>query len=141
MQSRFVSSAVAAVIVATGLTLGSAVEELGGSAGAQQSMLAQANTIPGYDPMRRTKRPSDAPAQPEGNSELGGLPDAPGAEDTFYLCSACHSIALVKQQRLSDERWDYLWNWMIKEQGMPEQDEETREAILDYLKKHFSSAR
>lgn len=91
--------------------------------------------------MRPTKRPSDSPARPEGNPELEGLPDAPGAEETFYLCSACHSIALVKQQRLSDERWDYLWNWMIKEQGMPEQDEETREAVLDYLKKHFSSTR
>ncbi|WP_202190071.1 hypothetical protein [Ensifer sp. LCM 4579] len=84
--------------------------------------------------------PRGEPAPP-GNPELGGLPEAPGAEDTYYLCSACHSIALVTQQRLTDERWNYLWDWMVREQGMPDQDEETREAILRYLQTHFSSER
>jgi hypothetical protein len=80
-------------------------------------------------------------ATPEGNPELGGLPVAPGAEDTYYLCSACHSVALIKQQSLSDARWDYLWNWMIEEQGMPDQDAETKDSILSYLKTYFSSER
>lgn len=95
----------------------------------------------GYDPMRPARPSPGAADRPEGNPELGGLPDAPGAEETYYLCSGCHSIALVKQQRLTDARWDYLWQWMIDEQGMPETDEETRQAILGYLKEHFSSAR
>ncbi len=105
--------------------------------------LAQQGGAPGYDPMQRgigrpTQRSEPAPP---GNPELGGLPDAPGAEDTYYLCSACHSIALVTQQRLTDERWNYLWDWMVREQGMPEQDAETRQAILSYLQTHFSSER
>ena len=31
--------------------------------------------------------------------DLGGLPKAPGQEEVFYLCNACHSIRLVTQQR------------------------------------------
>lgn len=89
--------------------------------------------------MRRARPSLDASRRPEGNPELGGLPDAPGAEDTFYMCSSCHSIALVKQQRLSDARWDYLWRWMIEEQGMADPGEELRETILSYLKEHYSS--
>jgi hypothetical protein len=104
----------------------------------------------GYDPLARPVNPmipgqQGAPqaGQPEVelNPELGNLPDTPGAEETFYLCSACHSVAIIKQQRISDARWDYLWNWMIETQGMPEQDAETKATILSYLKRHFSSER
>ena len=109
MQSRCVSAAAAVVIAAALFT----AQESGGSASAQAFLLAQTT---GYDPMRRTRRPPDDAPRPEGNPDLGGLPEAPGAEETFHLCSACHSVALVKQQRLSDERWDYLWNWMVEEQ-------------------------
>ncbi|HEY9551973.1 hypothetical protein [Allosphingosinicella sp.] len=118
-------------------------------------LLAQANQAPtpgGYDPMAPPSNPQrfdpmrpnrpNAPAQ-EGsdvalNPEYGNLPDTPGVEDTFYLCSACHSLAIIKQQRVPPRRWDYLWNWMIEKQGMPEQDVETKQAILTYLKRHFS---
>jgi hypothetical protein len=105
--------------------------------------LTQQGGLPGYDPMRRGigKPGQRSEPSPPGNPELGGLPDAPGAEETYYLCSACHSIALVTQQRLTDERWNYLWDWMVREQGMPEQDEEARKAILGYLQTHFSSER
>ena len=91
--------------------------------------------------MRRSLSPSlkDEGRTPPGNPDYGGLPDAAGAEETYYLCSACHSITMVTQQRLSDDRWDYLWDWMVEKQGMPQQDAETRETILDYLKTYFSS--
>lgn len=98
----------------------------------------------GYDPLARPANPMTPGQPPTGesdvklNPELGNLPDTPGAEETFYLCSACHSLAIVKQQRISSARWDYLWTWMIEEQGMPEQDPETREKILTYLERHFS---
>ena len=104
------------------------------------SLSAAAQTA-GYDPMRPAMPTPGAAAQPEGNPEFDGLIDAPGAEETFYMCSACHSIALVKQQRLTDARWDYLWRWMIKEQGMADGGEELRETILGYLKEHYSSQR
>jgi hypothetical protein len=106
----------------------------------------------GYDPLARPRAPSVIPGTAEKeeageaeavslNPEFDNLPDTPGAEQTFYLCSACHSLAIVKQQRLTDARWDYLWTWMVEEQGMPEQTPEDKAAILDYLKRHFSSAR
>jgi cytochrome c len=108
----------------------------------------------GYDPLARpsarTVIPGAAPVATDEsaeelavplNPEFDNLPDAPGAEQTFYLCSACHSLAIVKQQRLTDARWDYLWTWMVEEQGMPEQTPEDKEAILGYLKRHFSAER
>lgn len=73
--------------------------------------------------------------------ELGNLPISAGVEDTYYACTACHSEQTFAQQRLTDARWDYLWTWMIEEQGMPEYDEELRETVLAYLKRHFSSER
>ncbi|SNT76302.1 hypothetical protein [Paracoccus seriniphilus] len=81
---------------------------------------------------------SDGPA---GNEEFGGLPDAPGAEETYYQCVACHSTDIIKQQRITDARWDDLWDWMVKKQGMFEPEPETKEVILGYLKTHFSSER
>ncbi len=113
-----------------------------GAAGAQQ----------GYDPMAAARgapallpgAPSAAaPAAPAvaGHPDYENLPDAAGVEDTYYQCVACHSTAIIKQQRLTDARWDYLWGWMVEEQGMPEAEPETRETILDYLKTHFSSER
>lgn len=107
-----------------------------------------------YDPMKPVNTmpaaPADpmavAPAAPDSGAaapdpELGGLPAGEGAEDTYYQCVACHSIAIVKQQHLTDARWDYLWTWMVEDQGMYEPDDETRQRILTYLKTHFSSER
>ena len=102
-----------------------------------------------YDPMRPAVNPlAPATANPvtdtpvvELDSELGNLPVGPGAEDTYYQCIACHSTAIIRQQRLSDARWDYLWTWMIEDQGMYEPDDETKDLILTYLKTHFSSER
>ena len=75
------------------------------------------------------------------NPELGDLPDGPGAEETYFQCVACHSTAIIRQQRVTDARWDYLWNWMVEAQGMVEPDDETKDVILGYLKQHFSSER
>lgn len=73
--------------------------------------------------------------------ELGNLPVSPGVEETYYSCTACHSVQTFAQMRLTDERWAYLWGWMIKEQGMPDYGPEMRETILGYLTAHFSSER
>ena len=80
---------------------------------------------------------SDIPLNPD----FGNLPDAPGMEDTFYSCTACHSTATFSRQRLTDERWAYLWDWMITDQGMADYGPELREIILGYLTTHFSSER
>ncbi len=73
--------------------------------------------------------------------EFDNLPVGPGMEETYYSCTACHSSQTFQQMRLTDARWEYLWDWMIEEQGMPDYGEESRVVILDYLKEHFSSER
>lgn len=126
--------------------LGAGVLCLGLTVAASVSLAQQA-----IDPMRPAINPM-APATPMAgpeyddpvavpNPEFDNLPDGPGAEDTYYQCIACHSTAIIRQQHLSDARWDYLWTWMVEEQGMYEPDDETREIILNYLKTHFSSER
>ncbi|MGB3553458.1 MAG: cytochrome C-552 [Jannaschia sp.] len=101
-------------------------------------MAAPANPI---NPMAPATAPASAAPTAPPNAEFGDLPDTAGAEDTFYQCTACHSTAIIRQQRLTDERWDYLWTWMIEKQGMYEPDDETRDIVLAYLKEHFSSER
>jgi cytochrome c len=65
------------------------------------------------------------------------LPEGPGRDTVFYMCSACHSMMIVTQQGLSRERWDDVLEWMVEEQGMAELDDATRGEILDYLSTHF----
>jgi cytochrome c len=69
--------------------------------------------------------------------DFGGLAEAPGREEVYYACDACHSIRLVTQQRLSRERWDQLLDWMVAEQGMAELTAEERRVILEYLATHY----
>ncbi|WP_372424646.1 hypothetical protein [Salinarimonas chemoclinalis] len=98
----------------------------------------------GFDPMMPGGGRGPAPAPADDvprNPDFADLPDTPGMEDTYYLCSACHSLDIVTQQRLTDARWDYTWTWMVEQQGMAEMDDETKETILSYLKRHFSSER
>jgi hypothetical protein len=147
-------SAAIALAVALTMAVGPAGHAAEGSRHTT-AILAQAGPAPsggGYDPLARQTGPQPVdpmmpgapPASPDGeeetalNPEFDNLPDTPGVEDTFYLCTACHSAAIIKQQRLTPARWDYLWTWMVQQQGMPEQDPETKEAILSYLKRHFS---
>ena len=66
-------------------------------------------------------------------------PAGPGQTETGVLCNACHSLAIVKQQRLSRDVWDKLLDWMVAEQGMAEQTPERRLLILDYLAAHFGA--
>ena len=74
-----------------------------------------------------------APAAFAQEDEFEGLPAGAGRETTFYACSACHSIKLVKQQRLSRDRWADLLVYMVEEQAMEPLDPEDRKTILDYL--------
>ncbi len=107
-----------------------------------QALITDAAPISASDPMSALRaRPESDGDGPAPNPEFGGLPDAPGAEDTYYQCVACHSTEIIKQQRVSDARWDDLWSWMIEQQGMIEPDPETADVILGYLKTHFSSER
>lgn len=84
-----------------------------------------------------------APTSPLGavEDELGGIPVAPGAEETYYTCAACHSFLLVAQQGLSRESWEETLDWMVEEQEMEPLDEPDRKLIVDYLTKYFGTDR
>jgi hypothetical protein len=66
------------------------------------------------------------------------MPEGPGRDTVFYMCTACHSMQIVVQQGLSRERWDTVLVWMVEEQGMAELDTATRAEILDYLETHYN---
>ena len=92
------------------------------------------------DDFRRQIAASDQPAEHEAD-EWDGLPQGIGREEVYGLCSACHSLMIVKQQGLSRPDWDETLVWMIEEQGMPELDEETLDLVLDYLAEHYGPNR
>jgi hypothetical protein len=69
------------------------------------------------------------------------LPPAPGRELTYGICSACHSMAIVKQQGMTRERWDETLVWMVEEQGMSQLPDAAREQVLGYLATVFSPER
>ncbi|KAE9629326.1 c-type cytochrome [Parasedimentitalea maritima] len=73
--------------------------------------------------------------------EYGILFDAPGVEETFYACSACHSEMIVAQQGLTRDGWEELFEWMVEDQGAAEIDEPNRTIILDYLTAHYGEDR
>lgn len=107
-----------------------------------QALQGRPAALTPMDPMSALRAPAKAEAgQPAGNAEFGGLPDGPGVEETYFQCVACHSTEIIKQQRLTDGRWDELWHWMTDSQGMVDPDPETKAIILTYLKTHFSSGK
>lgn len=67
-----------------------------------------------------------------------GLPRTPGYEEVANNCAACHSLAIVMQQHVTAERWDYLLKWMVDKQGMMEMEPEDEVLVRAYLNKHFS---
>ena len=75
--------------------------------------------------------------QADDADEWDGLPGGPGREEVYGMCSACHSLMIVKQQGLSRDDWAEMMDWMVEEQGMPELDEETLTLIIDYLAEHY----
>jgi len=64
---------------------------------------------------------------------LESLPERDGRNETFAVCSACHSMRLVAQQGLDRDSWDETLDWMTEEQGMAELPTSLREQILNYL--------
>jgi hypothetical protein len=68
------------------------------------------------------------------------FPDGPYRDEVFYLCTACHSSRLVRNQAMSRERWDETLTWMSERHGMPELAGEERARFLDYLAASFGPA-
>ncbi len=84
---------------------------------------------------------AEGAAEGEIAGDFGVLFVAPGVEETYFACTACHSERIVAQQGLTRERWDHLFEWMVEEQGMAELEEPERTIILDYLSEHYNTDR
>lgn len=65
------------------------------------------------------------------------LPDAPGREETFNTCIACHGVAVIQRSRLTRDGWDELMDWMTEKHGMPKLEGDDRRVIVDYLARVF----
>ena len=74
-----------------------------------------------------------------GTQDFGGLPPGEGQQEVYGICSACHSLMIVKQQRLSREAWLDVLTWMTEKQNMPPLPDETRERIASYLAEHYGT--
>ena len=69
--------------------------------------------------------------------DLDALPDAPGRDETYFSCIACHSFQLVTRQGMSRGMWEDTLQLMVERHGMMELDPEDEVLILDYLAEHF----
>jgi hypothetical protein len=102
--------------------------------------LAAGSRDRGYDPLapRRDDGARRTGPQYDPTDEFSGLPRTLGHETVYYQCTYCHSAQIIMQQRLPRSRWNYVLDWMVAKQGMPEPSPEVRAEILDYLVRHFS---
>jgi mono/diheme cytochrome c family protein len=58
---------------------------------------------------------------------------APGRDETFYACTACHGFKLVAQQGLTRAQWEDSLNLMVRKHNMPPLDDKDRATVLGYL--------
>jgi hypothetical protein len=71
---------------------------------------------------------------------MEAMPNFPGREDAFNLCSACHSMRVVGRQGMSRQRWDETLIWMTEKHSMPPLEGAERVSVLDYLEKAYPPA-
>lgn len=91
---------------------------------------------PALDPLRLDQDAAPA-AGFAPSDEYWGLPRTSGHEDVAARCSACHSIALVMQQRQNAAGWTAVIDRMVARQGMPEPDASARASMIAYLAGEF----
>ena len=65
------------------------------------------------------------------------FPAAPGRDEAFYGCTACHNFKLVAQQGMDRRQWDDTITFMIEKHNMPKPEDKERAVILDYLAAAF----
>ena len=78
---------------------------------------------------------------PPHNDTVADLPDGKGRETTFYACTACHGVALIKAQGLTRELWDASLDLMVSRHHMVPMKPAERTEVLDYLVEQFPPRR
>ncbi|MBI1182531.1 MAG: hypothetical protein GC201_18470 [Alphaproteobacteria bacterium] len=71
--------------------------------------------------------------------DYGGLRPDYGREETYYFCSPCHSVPLIKKARKTRDEWSATIDRILKEHPYEPLDPQTREIILDYLSKQYGA--
>jgi hypothetical protein len=92
-------------------------------------------------PPKAAPRPVEAPKPPPHNDKVEDLPPGSGREVTFYTCTACHGVALIKAQGLTRELWDHTFDTMLEKHRMPPVKAAERAEIVDYLTEQFPPRR
>jgi len=104
---------------------------------------------PPYAPPAKPAAMAPAPAvvdsekgkPPPHNDTVEDLPEGKGREVTFYACTACHGVALIKAQGLTRDLWDSTFDLMLEKHRMPPVKPAERAEILDYLSEQFPPRR
>jgi hypothetical protein len=78
---------------------------------------------------------------PPHNDTVADLPDGKGREATFYACTACHGVALIKAQGLTRDLWDASLDLMVSRHHMVPMKPAERTEVLDYLVEQFPPRR
>lgn len=65
------------------------------------------------------------------------FPAAPGRDDAFYACTACHGFKLVAQQGMNRRQWEESIDLMVKRHNMPPLPPKEQETVLNYLETVF----
>jgi hypothetical protein len=85
--------------------------------------------------------PSPSTLHADEPEEPSVLPDGHGRDETFYLCTACHSSAIIRRSGFTRQQWDDLMDWMVERQNMSPLSPEERTLIVDYLAEAFPPRR
>ncbi len=101
----------------------------------------QAAYVPPAQPAPAAVVDPDKGKPPLHNDTVEDLPDGKGREVTFYTCTACHGVALIKAQGLTRDLWDSSIDLMIEKHRMPPVKPAERAEILDYLAEQFPPRR
>lgn len=83
----------------------------------------------------------DSSKPPPHNDKVDDMPDGKGRDVTFYTCTACHGVALIKAQGLTRDLWDNTFDTMLEKHRMPPVKADERAEILDYLAEQFPPRR
>jgi hypothetical protein len=92
-------------------------------------------------PAKPVAADSDKGKPPPHNDKVEDLPEGKGRETTFYTCTACHGVALIKAQGLTRDLWDASIDLMLDKHRMPPVKPAERAEILDYLSEQFPPRR
>jgi len=92
-------------------------------------------------PPKAPPRVVESGKPPPHNDKVEDMPDGKGREVTFYTCTACHGVALIKAQGLTRELWDHTFDMMLEKHRMPPVKPDERAEILDYLSEQFPPRR